>query len=298
MSRLAVVTGATGAQGGSVVNALLKDGTWKVRGLTRDPNSEKAKELKQKGVDVVKCDVSNRDEVEHAFKGAYAVFAVTNFWDKDIYPNNKGKEEEQGKLMADVAKAEGVKHYIWSSLHDAQTISGGKIELLHFSGKNRVEQYIRKIGLPATYLNAGFYASNFSSFFPPKVINGVAEFQLAFTSATKIAIVDISDTGAVVVAILNAGKDWIGKKVNLAGEYITPDKLAEDYTKVTGQPAKFIPVPLDQFAKFAPAELVENMAWMNEYGLFNGEDISDARKLYPKIKTWEDFLRSTGWKAK
>jgi hypothetical protein len=75
------------------------------------------------------------------------VFAVTNFWDPEIFPNNTGLEEKQGRLLADVAEEQGVEVYIWSSLHDVQAISNGKLEVPHFTGKNKVEQYLKCVDL-------------------------------------------------------------------------------------------------------------------------------------------------------
>lgn len=62
------VMGATGAQGGSVVDALMKSGKWNVRGITRDPKSAKAEALRAKGVEVVKANAGNKEEIEQAFK--------------------------------------------------------------------------------------------------------------------------------------------------------------------------------------------------------------------------------------
>jgi uncharacterized protein YbjT (DUF2867 family) len=81
---IVVVTGVTGAQGGSVADALLKSGKWHVRGITRKPDSDKAKEWAKKGVEIVKADLGNKAELEKAFKGSTAVFAVTNFWDPEV----------------------------------------------------------------------------------------------------------------------------------------------------------------------------------------------------------------------
>ena len=70
-----------GAQGGSVVNSLLATGNYRVRGLTRNPDSDKAKALAAKGVEVVKCDLSIREDVNNALKNADIAWIVTNFWD-------------------------------------------------------------------------------------------------------------------------------------------------------------------------------------------------------------------------
>ena len=79
-SKVVVVYGATGAQGGSVVQSLLRDksGDFKVRGLTRNPQSDSALRLKDAGVEVVKADGFKADELANAFAGAWAVFVNTN----------------------------------------------------------------------------------------------------------------------------------------------------------------------------------------------------------------------------
>ena len=70
-----------GAQGGSVVNSLLATGHYRIRGLTRNPNSNKAKALAAKGVEVVKCDLAVKEDVKKALKDADIAWIVTNFWD-------------------------------------------------------------------------------------------------------------------------------------------------------------------------------------------------------------------------
>jgi uncharacterized protein YbjT (DUF2867 family) len=187
---IVAVTGITGAQGGSVANALLKSGHWHVRGLTRNPNSDKAKQWAKKGVEVVKADIGKKDELQKAFQGATAVFAMTNFWDPEVQ-KNPSLEVIQGKLMADVAAASGVQHYVWSSLPNVEKITGGKLHVPHFTGKNEVEEYIRntypKMTLTAVY--AGCYWSNWdvNSFFPPKIAaDGTFEFVNPVKPTTKI----------------------------------------------------------------------------------------------------------------
>jgi uncharacterized protein YbjT (DUF2867 family) len=79
--RTIAVVGATGSQGGSVVSHLLKaPQLWKVRALTRNTSSEKAQELEKCGVEVVQCDLNNVEQLKEAFKDAYGVFLMTNYW--------------------------------------------------------------------------------------------------------------------------------------------------------------------------------------------------------------------------
>jgi len=289
---LITVIGATGAQGGSVINFLLADGKWKVRGVTRNLNSDKAKALIERGIEMVQADVKNRSEVINAFKGSYGVFAVTNFWDADIFGGDKKLEVVEGKLMADVAEEVGVKHYIWSSLHDVKKISGGTLDVPHFTQKNEIEQYIRaKPNLPSSFVYAACYMNGFKYFFAPiKADDGSLIFNLPIDKVKPVALIDISDIGALVTYMFNHKEQYLGKNVLAAGEYITMDKLVETVQKVTGKKAIYNYVPPQD-----KSETSETFRWFTQYGYYNGEDISEARKIYPQIKTWADFIKVNGF---
>jgi len=291
---LIVVLGATGAQGGSVVNYLLKSGKYRVRGTTRDVNSAKSKELKEKGAEVVVADNSNKEQLREAFKGAYGVFAVTNFWDPEVL-KNPGLEKIQGRLIADVAKESGVQHYIYSSLHDAKTLTHGKLELPHFSGKNEVEQYVKTLGFPyTTFYYAGCYISNFFGLF--KVVvrsDGVAELSLPVNESTKLPVVDIDDSGIFVLAAFENKEKYNGQRILGASEYITFPQIGATYTKVTGKPFEYKPVSIDSVKPFVPEEILQTFEWFN-HGYYNNEDISENKTLYPNLTTWEQYLKKTG----
>ena len=80
-SRTIAVVGATGAQGGGLVRAILTDPEhgFSARAITRKPDSENAKALKNIGAEVVAGDADDAASLERAFKGAWGVFALTNF---------------------------------------------------------------------------------------------------------------------------------------------------------------------------------------------------------------------------
>lgn len=102
MSRLLVIFGATGKQGGSVTDAILADKStpFKLRGITRDPSKANAKALSARGVEMVAADLGDKASLSAALKGAYGVFAVTDYW----ATMNSATEIQQGKDIADAAK--------------------------------------------------------------------------------------------------------------------------------------------------------------------------------------------------
>src|SRR5690348_3980548 len=131
--RLIAVIGATGQQGGAVVRALQTGGQFKARALTRDP-------AKHPGLadEVVAADLNRPETLKAAFAGAHGVFLVTNAWEA-------GRDESRQALAAvNAAKDAGVQHFIWSTLPDVETISGGAIEVPHFTDKANVERVVRE----------------------------------------------------------------------------------------------------------------------------------------------------------
>ena len=120
MVRLVTVFGATGAQGGDVVKALLAGGKFKVRGVTRSVESEKAKKLASQGVEMVAANLDEPESLHKAIAGSYGVFLLTNFWDG----MDADRETQQGKNAVDVCLEKGVKHLIFSGLENVQKMHG------------------------------------------------------------------------------------------------------------------------------------------------------------------------------
>jgi uncharacterized protein YbjT (DUF2867 family) len=111
--RTVLVSGATGQQGESVARELLERG-FGVRALTRDPEKPAAKELAERGAEVVRGDLDDRSSLERALEGVYGVFSVQNFWEAGY----EG-EVRQGTHLADAAKEAGVSHLVYSSVGSA-----------------------------------------------------------------------------------------------------------------------------------------------------------------------------------
>src|SRR5258705_633808 len=147
--RTIVVIGATGSQGKGVVNALVNEGAFNVRAITRNPGNYSGK-----AHEVVFGDLNNLQSLKDAFKNAYGVFVVTNFWE--------GADEiGQGKNAIDAAKAAGIEHFVWSTLPDVESISNGEFEVPHFSGKAKVDDLVKNAGFKySTFVQPPFYFRN------------------------------------------------------------------------------------------------------------------------------------------
>ena len=160
MSKLIVVFGATGKQGNPVALALLANG-YKVRALTRNPDSTGGKSLQEKGCEVVKVDLDNAASVQNAVAGAYGVFAVRALLAETGNKQDMAisREVAQGKAIGDACKKEGVKHLVYSGLAHVQKLIGKSCP--HYDSKATVEEYLDEIEIPNTSTRVPFYYENF-----------------------------------------------------------------------------------------------------------------------------------------
>ncbi|KAH8879258.1 NAD(P)-binding protein, partial [Thozetella sp. PMI_491] len=147
MTKLIVVVGATGGQGGGVINAFLNDPEYRVRGVTRNPESEKAKALVKKGVEMVKADQKDEDSLLDAFQDAFAIFAVTDYYDFFFQIGKDAAIEREYTYGVNMAKAaskiQTLKSYVWSTLPPTNALTGGEAVVPHFEGKGRVNLFMK-----------------------------------------------------------------------------------------------------------------------------------------------------------
>ena len=164
---LIVVTGATGKQGGATTRELLAKGH-KVRAVTRKPDSPAAREIAKLGAEVVAGDLDDAASLERSLAGAWGVFAVQNTWEAGVE-----REEEQGKRIAEIARRQGLQHYVYSSVASAHRNTG----IPHFDNKWRVEEKVRALGIPSyTVLRPVFFMENLLL---PSFLQGIQQGQLA-----------------------------------------------------------------------------------------------------------------------
>jgi uncharacterized protein YbjT (DUF2867 family) len=321
--KIITVFGATGIQGGSVADIFLNDPklkqAWIVRAVTRDVNKEAAKKLANQGAEVITADTNDKASLVKALQGSYAVFAVTNYWEK----GNKEVELRQGKNTVDAAKETGVQHFIWSSLLNVTKISGGKLaHVNHFDSKAEVEEYARQSGIPATFYLPGLYMSNFpgdKGMLRPSPQNKGA-YTLAFPSGEPgtthvLPLLDTHrDTGKFVKAIVGKRDQLLGERVYGAAQYISAADLVETFSRAypgeeaAGRKPAFVEVPPDTFKGFlrtgagmseaAAEELTENMLLLTQPGYYGGAALESSHAiLEDPLTTWDEFVRSApAWK--
>mmetsp|Transcript_13454 Transcript_13454/g.23244 ORF Transcript_13454/g.23244 Transcript_13454/m.23244 type:complete len:303 (+) Transcript_13454:140-1048(+) len=291
MTKLIVVFGATGAQGGSVIKFVSRHKDFKIRAVTRDPTKDSAKKLeKEYGVELVKGDLNDTEFPKSVFEDAYGVFLVTNFWD----PASQGKEFGQGKRIADLAKEAGVKHFQWSSLSDVEKESNGKYDVPHFTQKAKLETYIRSKGFEFTsFPAAAFYYQNFLTFFPPKKDEKTGKLTFTLPESSSVTAFDVNDTGAVVTAAFQHPHKWNGRFIPISGEHFTWSEFIEKFNKATGKGAVLNLVPRETFAKFGfpgAEELAEMFGWFDEFGYYGR-----AGKRELGLRAYHDLKSLSEW---
>ncbi|KAF7302377.1 NmrA domain-containing protein [Mycena chlorophos] len=163
-TRIVSIIGATGLQGSSVVKALLKDGTFKPRAISRNPSSDASKALQALGAEVVAGDSLDKDSLVKALQGSEAVFAVTVPMFR--LGDDTGKDETvQGKNMVDAAKQAGVKFFILSSLPSLKQVTNGKHpKAKGYEDKAVAEEYLKASGLAHASIHTAFFLENFWRF--------------------------------------------------------------------------------------------------------------------------------------
>lgn len=288
--KIVLVTGITGHQGGSVVNALLQLGNLKIRGISRNANSQACLDLKSRGVEIIEANLFDTKGMQIAFKGCYAAFVATDYWDKDV----GNKELDLGKKLADLAKEAGVQYYIWSSLVNAEKISDGKYDVPHFTLKAQVQEYIEKIGLKGIFISPAFYFQNFRMFNLAEKRDNKVIFNLPLKEDTFLTAVDIDDIGPAVAEILKRPDEFVGKFLPLIGTHQSVKEFISQFIKITGEHAELAQIDLKEFSKQSP-EMAQMFGFFEQYTYYGPEvDLNLGRKFLPKTKEWKEWLQKNG----
>jgi uncharacterized protein YbjT (DUF2867 family) len=278
-TKLILVTGATGQQGGAVAKALLQKGQ-KIRVMTRNP--EKAAALANAGAEVIKGDLTNQADVQAALRGVQGVFAMST-------PFEAGMDAEvrQGTMLADAAKQAGVAHYVYTSVGSADRKTG----IPHFETKWKVEQHICQIGLPTTILRPVFFMENFGTYFPPSK-EGVLAVPVRFSMKFQmIALKDIGEFGAA--AFLSPNK-FLGQAIDLAGDELTMQEVAAHLSRTKGRQIQFQQIPDDQVEKLMGHDSALMFRWFNEVGY--SVDIPALRQRYGiPLTSFADLIKTADW---
>jgi uncharacterized protein YbjT (DUF2867 family) len=302
--QIITVFGATGAQGGGLVRSILEDphGPFAVRAVTRDRNSDSARALAAAGAEVVAADVDDPAAVARSLEGAYGAYFVTFYW-AHFSPE---RELAEARVMAEAARAAGLRHAVWSTLEDTRrwiklddprmpTLMD-KYKVPHFDAKGEADQFFRDAGVPTTFLLTSFYWDNLIHFgMGPKAgADGALEFVLPMGSA-KLPGIAAEDIGRCAYGVFGRRDELVGKYVGIAGEHLTGGEMAAALSRVLGREVRHVDVPPDVYRGFGfpGADDLGNMFQFKRD--FNGDfcaarSVERSRVLNPRLQNFEQWL--------
>lgn len=278
-SRMIVVTGATGLQGGAVARSLLSNG-WRVRALTRNSESRPAKALAALGAEVVQGDMALPETLDPIFEGGYGVFSVQN-------PFVSGVEGEirQGKNVAEAARRAGVQHLIYASAGTGERGAG----IPSWETKLVVEDYLKSLGVPYTILRPMAFMELMTEkkFFP-----SVAAWQVMpalMGSSRKLVWISAQDIGLITAKAFAAPHSFTGRELRLASDVQSIDECREIYRELLGkQPSRF-PMPVWMFERFGLVgeDLSKMWRWLRTANL--DLDTTATLAIHPEalsVRSW------------
>ena len=302
--KILAVVGATGAQGGSLARAILsdKESEFSVRALTRKVDSDKAKELKKLGAEVVAADLDDVESLKRAFAGAYGAFCVTNFWEYF----SAEREFTQANNMAKAAKHAGLKHVIWSTLDDTRRwvpltdnrmpTLGGKYKVPHYDGKGEADHLFTEVGVPTTFLLTSFFWENFINFGagPKPGPDGKLALTLPMDDK-KLPGIAVDDIGKCAYAVFKKGSEFVNKTIGIAGEHLTGTQMAASLTRALGREVRYNPVTPDVYRSFGfpGADDMGNMFQFKrdfESVYCGARSLAFTRSLNPELLTFDAWL--------
>lgn len=303
------VFGATGAQGGGLVHAILDDAEseFSVRAITRNPSSDSAKALADKGAEVVKANVDNPEDVKKALDGAYGAFFVTFFWEH-FSPE---KEFNNIKQYAEAAGEAGLEHAIWSTLEDTrETIPLDSDEMPtlqenykvpHFDGKGAADRFFKQNHVPTTYLLASFYWDNMIYFGMGPQRGEDGKLSISFPMGNKkLAGIAADDIGKCAYGIFKQGKELIGERIGIAGEKPTCKEMADSLSQFLDKDVSYNAITPQQFRDlgFDGSEDLGNMfQFYRDYDVYNeNRDVEKSKELNPELKNFDEWLSEYGSK--
>ncbi|MGW4814111.1 NmrA/HSCARG family protein [Kitasatospora cineracea] len=279
------VFGATGQQGGAVVDALL-DHRARVRALVRDPQSDRAQALAARGVELAAVRTDDPASL------AAALAAVEGF--SFMTPEANSLEEVEaeiriGTALVDAAAEAGVPHVVFNSVFGADRERG----VPHHDSKHAIEEYLRKSGLRASMVRATAFMENFASVLAPSLEHGEIVLRMPLPEDVALKMISVRDIGRVAAALLLDIAQAPGGAVDLVGDELTGPRIAAAFGARAGLPARYETLPLSVL----PTELDRVMFREFAKAAERPADPAVVRSIEPAALDLVEWIRTTGWTA-
>jgi len=267
--RAILITGVTGHQGGAVAQALHGSG-FRLRGMTRKTESERALALARDGVEIVKGDLDDEATLRRALTGTWGVFGVQNTWEAGVE-----REEVQGKRLATLARAAGVEHYVYTSVGSADKQTG----IPHFDNKWRIEETVRDLNFPShVILRPVFFMENLLASYS---LQGDT-LSSALGPDTRLQMIAVDDIGWFGARAFTDAAALNRREIDLAGDLRTMPEAAEILAKALGRPITFAQTPIEQVRQYSE-DMALMLEWFERVGY--SADISGLEREFGRALT-------------
>jgi len=252
ISKVVVVTGATGRQGGAVARHLLADG-WQVRALTRKPDSPPARAMAARGAEVVAADMMEPASLDRAFHDAYGIYSVQTGWD-DGFP----AEVTQGKNVADAAQRAGVRHVVYGSAGIGKAGTG----IDSWESKVAVTAHMKRLGLPLTVLRPTAFMELMSdkAFYP--AVSTWHVMPKLMGEDRPVPWLSVDDLGAVAARAFADPTTFVGAELALASDLRSIAECRQIWRRATGRVPRVLPMPVWMFDRVVGRDLTTMWRWL------------------------------------
>jgi uncharacterized protein YbjT (DUF2867 family) len=302
---LVTVLGATGKQGGGLIKAALArpSAPYRFRAVTRKPDAPAARQLAERGVEIVHADLDDPVSLQRAFENTHGVFAVTNFWEH-LSPDT---ELRQARHIAQASARAGVAHVIWSTLEDIRQVPGiersglptlmGKYKVPHYDAKGEANAFFRAAGVPTTFLYTSFYWDNLIDFgmAPRRLPDGGLGFVLPMGDR-KLPGIAAADIGPCALALFERGVGTAGQEVGVAGGHLTGAQMARALGEVLGEPVRHVSPSFEEYAGYGfpgAADLANMFHFKHDFEALycSRRPLDRTRELHPGTLDFAGWLQ-------
>lgn len=301
MSRAILITGATGKQGGAVVDALLSRASsdFLLLAVTRNANSASAKRLAAKSPSV-KILEGDLDATPALFQSARACAGTVPLWgvfSVQTMANSKSDQEVvQGKALVDEAMKSGVSHFVYSSVERGgdERSWNNPTPVPHFITKHKIEHYLRdstasnQSSMGWTILRPVIFMDNMAPGFFGKVFLTMIRDIMKEKPLQWIATKDI---GFFAAEAFHNASAWNKKAIGLAGDELTFSQLSQKFEKTTGAPVGTTFGMFGKALKYGVAELGVMVEWFKQEGY--KANMSEVKKFHPAVLGMEEWVGSS-----
>jgi uncharacterized protein YbjT (DUF2867 family) len=284
IDRTVVVLGATGQQGGAVAAALRADG-WRVRAVVRDPSGHRARSLTVGGVGIVRGDLRDPDSLRAAFSGAHGVFSVQPNSGQAGADVTNEDEVRFGAAVAEIAERCGVAHLVYSSAVTAGSATG----VAHLDTKSRIEAHVRKLDIAHTIIRPATFMELLVT---PEMGPDRGHLSFLMRPDQAMQFIAVRDIGRIVAEVFGSPDRYSSRTMEIAGDALTGNALAQDLTRAAGQTISYSRLPTPPQGQGEVLGQLE--ALVDDGRLAGNADLDALRAEFPFLLRFNSWLAGPG----